>query len=85
MLAWQIEQWKYPEPLRGRRRFSSPPFCRSPWRLAAPYLSYREPVVKAVATLEFALMIMAAQTTWVEAPRHIFSPIRWASNSSTCV
>jgi branched-chain amino acid transport system permease protein len=74
MLAWQIEQWKYPEPVAWAAALLVATLLSLAYgRLAAPYLSYREPVVKAVATLGFALMILgSANYFWVEAPRRLY-------------
>ncbi|MDE2607093.1 MAG: branched-chain amino acid ABC transporter permease [Burkholderiales bacterium] len=73
MLAWQLEQWKVPEPVAWAAALATATLLSLAYgRLVAPFLSYREPVVKAVATLGFALMILGtANYFWVEAPRRL--------------
>ncbi|MCK9381387.1 MAG: branched-chain amino acid ABC transporter permease [Sulfuritalea sp.] len=74
MLAWQLEQMQYPEPVAWVAALLVATLLSVAYgRLVAPYLSYREPVVKAVATLGFALMILGtANYFWVEAPRRLY-------------
>lgn len=74
MLAWQLEQWKVPEPVAWAAALATATLLSLAYgRLVAPWLSYREPVVKAVATLGFALMILGtANYIWVEAPRRLY-------------
>ncbi|MCX7157034.1 MAG: branched-chain amino acid ABC transporter permease [Rhodocyclales bacterium] len=74
MLAWQLEQMQYPEPVAWVAALLAATLLSLAYgRLVAPYLSYREPVVKAVATLGFALMILGtANYFWVEAPRRLY-------------
>lgn len=73
MLAWQMQQWKYPELLIWVVALAVATLLSFVYgRLIAPHLSYREPVVKAVATLGFALIILGiANYFWVEAPRRL--------------
>jgi branched-chain amino acid transport system permease protein len=73
MLAWQLQQWSYPEVVSWAVALGTATLLSVAYgRLIAPYLSYREPVVKAVATLGFALTILgAANYYWVEAPRRL--------------
>jgi len=74
MLAWQLEQWKYPEALAWVTALALATVLSLAYgRVVAPRLSYREPVVKAVATLGYALMILGvANYCWVEAPRRLY-------------
>lgn len=74
MLAWQLEQMQYPEPVAWVAALAVATLLSVAYgRLVAPYLSFREPVVKAVATLGFALMILGtANYFWVEAPRRLY-------------
>lgn len=74
MVAWQLEQWKYPEPLAWLAALLLATLLSFAYgRVVAPRLSYREPVVKAVATLGYALMILGvANYCWVEAPRRLY-------------
>src|SRR5580765_3801827 len=59
MLAWQIEQWGYPEAAAWVVAILVATLLSLAYgRLVAPYLDYREPVVKAVATLGYALIIL---------------------------
>ena len=73
MVAWQLQQWGYAEPLIWLAALSVATFLSLAYGLlVAPRLSYREPVVKAVATLGFALIILGiANYLWVEAPRRL--------------
>ena len=73
MLAWQLMHAGHPE-ARGWLVAVATATALSLLygRLVAPRLAWREPVVKAVATLGFAMMILAAMNwTWVEAPRKL--------------
>lgn len=74
MLAWQLEQMQYPEPVAWvAALLVATSLSLAYGRLLAPYLAYREPVVKAVATLGFALMILGtANYFWYEAPRRLY-------------
>ncbi len=73
MTAWQLQQWHYSEPVVWIAAILvSTALSLAYGLLAAPYLSYREPVVKAVATLGFALVILGfCYYFWVEAPRRL--------------
>jgi branched-chain amino acid transport system permease protein len=73
MTAWQLQQWHYPEPVVWATSIViSTALSLGYGRLAAPYLAYRDPVVKAVATLGFALAILGiSYYFWVEAPRRL--------------
>ena len=73
MIAWQLQQWHYPEPVVWMAAIVVATLLSLGYgRLAAPYLSYREPVVKAVATLGYALIILGlCLYIWVEAPRRL--------------
>jgi branched-chain amino acid transport system permease protein len=52
MVAWQLEQWNYPEWVAWLAAILIATLLSLAYGwLAAPFLSYREPVVKAVATL----------------------------------
>ena len=74
MIAWQLEQMQYPEPVAWVAALLVATLLSVAYgRLVAPHLAYREPVVKAVATLGFALMILGtANYFWVEAPRRLY-------------
>jgi branched-chain amino acid transport system permease protein len=73
MIAWQLQQWGYTEPVIWLAAILVSTLLSVGYgRVAAPYLSYREPVVKAVATLGFALVILGiCYYFWVEAPRRL--------------
>jgi len=73
MLTWQIEQWDYPEAAAWVVAILVATLLSLAYgRLVAPYLDYREPVVKAVATLGYALIILGiCNYFWVEAPRRL--------------
>ena len=61
MLAWQLGQWGWPGPVTwvvGVLASAALSLCYG--RLVAPGLSWRDPVVKAVATLGFALIVLGA-------------------------
>jgi branched-chain amino acid transport system permease protein len=74
MLAWQLEQWAYPEPVAWAVALGAATALSFAYgRFVAPRLSFREPVVKAVATLGFALVILGLLNyQWVEAPRRLY-------------
>lgn len=74
MVAWQLEQWKYPEVLAWVTALALATVLSLAYGwVVAPRMSYREPVVKAVATLGYALMILGvANYCWVEAPRRLY-------------
>jgi branched-chain amino acid transport system permease protein len=73
MVAWQLRQWGGPEAIGWVAAIVLATLLSVGYgRLIAPSLSYREPVVKAVATLGLALMILGlANWCWVEAPRRL--------------
>ena len=73
MMAWQLQQWHYSEPVVWIACIAiATALSLAYGLLAAPYLAYRDPVVKAVATLGFALMILGiCYYFWVEAPRRL--------------
>jgi branched-chain amino acid transport system permease protein len=73
MGAWQLEQWSYPEAVGWAAAILIATVLSLAYgRLIAPRLAYREPVVKAVATLGYALIILGlANYLWVEAPRRL--------------
>ncbi|HUW35985.1 MAG TPA: branched-chain amino acid ABC transporter permease [Rhodocyclaceae bacterium] len=73
MVAWQLQQWGYPEILGWATAISLSMLLSVGYgRFIAPHLSYREQVVKAVATLGFALMILGILSwCWVESPRRL--------------
>ena len=73
MLAWQLMHAGHPEALGWLAAIATTTMLSLLYgRLVAPRLAWREPVVKAVATLGFAMMILAAMNwTWVEAPRKL--------------
>jgi branched-chain amino acid transport system permease protein len=73
MLAWQLEQWAYPEPVAWAVALAVATLLSFVYgRFVAPRLAFREPVVKAVATLGFALVILGILNYfWVEAPRRL--------------
>ncbi|WP_087004386.1 branched-chain amino acid ABC transporter permease [Rhizobium sullae] len=73
MTAWQLLQWNWPEPIAwlaciGVALVLSLAFGR----LIAPGLAHREPVVKAVATLGFALALLGVMNLiWTVTPRKL--------------
>lgn len=73
MTAWQLQAWGYPELTVWVAAILVATLLSLAYgRFAAPYLSYREPVVKAVATLGFALIVLGlANYLWVEMPRRL--------------
>ena len=73
MSAWQIMQWGWSEAVGWIVALALATALSVGYgRLLAPHLAYREPVVKAVATLGFAMMILALMNwTWVESPRRL--------------
>jgi branched-chain amino acid transport system permease protein len=74
MVAWQLEQWHHPEPVAWVAALGVATALSFFYgRYVAPHLSFREPVVKAVATLGFALVILGLLNyQWVEAPRRLY-------------
>lgn len=73
MLAWQAMQWGAPEPLVWLLPiFVGAFFSLAFGRYIAPHLSQREPVVKAVATLGFAIVILGFMNLiWIDTPRKL--------------
>jgi branched-chain amino acid transport system permease protein len=63
MLAWELQQRQWPEALSWLAALAAATALSLAYgRLIAPRLAWRDPVVKAVATLGFALMILGATT-----------------------
>lgn len=59
MLAWQLGQWGWPGPVRWLAAILAATGLSLVYgRLVAPKLAWRDPVVKAVATLGFALVVL---------------------------
>ena len=73
MTAWQLLQWKWPEPLAWLACIAVALVLSLTFgRLIAPGLAHREPVVKAVATLGFALALLGVMNLiWVVTPRKL--------------
>ncbi len=76
MFAWQLGQWGVWPPLTWLACIVlATAILLFYGRLIAPALSYREPVVKAVATLGFALVILGLVSfIWIDDPRSISLP-----------
>lgn len=61
MLAWQLGQWGWPHSLTWLAAILAATALSFGYgRLIAPSLAWRDPVVKAVATLGFALVVLGA-------------------------
>lgn len=61
MLAWQLGQWGWPQPVTWVAAILAATLLSLGYgRLVAPGLAWRDPVVKAVATLGFALIVLGA-------------------------
>jgi branched-chain amino acid transport system permease protein len=59
MLAWQLGQWGWPGPVTWLAAIlAATGLSLAYGRLVAPKLAWRDPVVKAVATLGFALVVL---------------------------
>jgi len=73
MLAWELMDRGHPEAMGWLVAVATATALSLAYgRLIAPRLAWREPVVKAVATLGFAMMVLAVMNwTWVEAPRKL--------------
>ena len=73
MTAWPLLQWKWPEPLAWLACIAVALVLSLTFgRLIAPGLAHREPVVKAVATLGFALALLGVMNLiWVVTPRKL--------------
>lgn len=76
MLAWQMGQWGLPGPLNWLACIMLALIISLTYgRFIAPKLAWREPVVKAVATLGFALIILGITNfLWNDDPRKISLP-----------
>jgi branched-chain amino acid transport system permease protein len=76
MSAWQLVEWQVPAPVAWLAGLLLG-LCLSLGfgRLVAPRLSWREPVVKAVATLGFALVLLGLVSfLWSDDPRRFSLP-----------
>lgn len=76
MLAWQLGQWGVWAPLTWLACILlALAISLTYGRLIAPLLAWREPVVKAVATLGFALIILGLVSfLWIDDPRTFSLP-----------
>lgn len=76
MTAWQIVQWGYWPPLGWLACILvALAITLGYGRYIAPKLAWREPVVKAVATLGFALIILGLVSyLWIDDPRKLSLP-----------
>lgn len=76
MTAWQLGQWSIWPPLTWLACIGVAMGISLIYgRLIAPRLAWREPVVKAVATLGFALIILGLVSfVWVDDPRSLSLP-----------
>jgi branched-chain amino acid transport system permease protein len=76
MVAWQLGQWGLWEPATwGTGIFVALVLSLGYGRLIASRLAWREPVVKAVATLGFALVILGLVSfLWIDDPRRFSLP-----------
>mgnify|MGYP001245182409 FL=1 len=76
MTAWQLGQWGLWQPFTWfSALLVSLMLSLGYGRYIAPSLSWREPVVKAVATLGFALIILGAISyIWIDDPRNFSLP-----------
>ncbi len=73
MTAWQVLEWKLPEPLAwGAAIAVGFALSLGYGLLVAPQLAHREPVIKAVATLGFALCLLGLMNLiWMVTSRKI--------------
>jgi branched-chain amino acid transport system permease protein len=73
MIAWQLMDWGFPEPLSWVASIGlGIGLSLGFGRLVAPGLAHREPVVKAVATLGFAVAILGVMNLfWIITPRKL--------------
>jgi branched-chain amino acid transport system permease protein len=73
MTAWQLLQWKYPEPVAWLACLAIGIILSTGYGvLVAPGLAHREPVVKAAATLGFGIALLGAMNLlWVVNPRKL--------------
>lgn len=76
MLAWQLGQWGWPAPATwGLGVLAATVLSLGYGRLIAPALAWRDPVVKAVATLGFALIVLGVTAfTWEDDVRKFSLP-----------
>lgn len=76
MVAWQLGQWGSPEPLNWFVCIVVAVIISLFYgRLIAPLLAWRDPVVKTVATLGFALIILGITSfLWNDDPRKFSMP-----------
>ena len=76
MLAWQLGQWGWPQPLTWLAGIGAATLLSFGYgRLIAPGLAWRDPVVKAVATLGFALIVLGATSfLWEDDVRRFSLP-----------
>lgn len=83
MVAWQLLEWQWPEPVAWVACIGiALALSVSYGRLIAPGLAHREPIVKAVATLGFALALLGAMNLlWVVTPRKLTLTLDGASMS----
>ncbi|QWG24128.1 branched-chain amino acid ABC transporter permease [Bradyrhizobium sediminis] len=73
MVAWQLLDWGYPEPIAWLASIGLGSVLSSGFgRFVAPGLAHREPVVKAVATLGLAIALLGLMNLlWVTTPRKL--------------
>lgn len=76
LVAWQVGQWGYPDGLGWIAALLLGMLLSVGYgRFVAPHMSYRDPVVKAVATLGFAIIILGLLNwLWYETPRRLALP-----------
>lgn len=76
MTAWQLAQWDVWPPIAWLSCILVALFISLAYgRFIAPLLAWREPVVKAVATLGFALIILGLVSfIWIDDPRSLTLP-----------
>lgn len=76
MTAWQLGQWAVWPPIAWLSCILVALFISLAYgRFIAPLLAWREPVVKAVATLGFALIILGLVSfIWIDDPRSLTLP-----------
>lgn len=76
MVAWQLQQWEVPQPLTWLAAILlAIALSLAYGRLIAPGLSWRDPVVKAVASLGFALVVLGITAfTWEDDVRRFSLP-----------
>ncbi len=76
LLTWQLAQWGYPAPFGWAAAvLISVVLSLGYGWFVAPSLSYREPVVKAIATLGLALIVLGLLNwVWPQNPRRLVLP-----------